>query len=65
MPDARIATFAVLAMLTGVGSWFRQGGRLGKRERVDHYTQLVMQCVGVAPTEPVRQTRAPQPGRHA
>jgi len=51
VPDARLATFAVLAMLTGVGSWFREGGRLGKRELVDHYTQLVMQCVGAAPAD--------------
>ena len=65
VPDPRIATFAVLAMLTGVGSWFREGGRLGKRELVDQYTQLVMQCVGAAPTVPVRRARAAQQGRHA
>lgn len=46
LPDARVATFAVLAMLTGVGSWFRESGRLGKRELIDVHTQLVMQCVG-------------------
>ena len=45
LPDARVATFAILAMLTGVGSWFREGGRLGKRELVDIYTRMVMQCV--------------------
>lgn len=46
VPDARIATFAVLAMLTGVGSWFRESGRLGKADLVAQYTRLVMQCVG-------------------
>ncbi len=46
LPDARIATFAVLAMLTGVGTWFNESGRLGKRELVDIYTQMVLQCVG-------------------
>jgi AcrR family transcriptional regulator len=45
LPDARVATFAILAMLTGVGTWFREGGRLGKRELVDIYTRMVMQCV--------------------
>lgn len=45
IPDARIATFAILAMLTGVGSWYRENGRVGKRELVDIYTRLVMQCV--------------------
>lgn len=46
LPDARVATFAVLAMLTGVGSWYRDAGRLGKRELIEIYTQMVMQCVG-------------------
>lgn len=46
LPDARIATFAVLAMLTGVGTWYREGGRLGKRELIDLYTRMVMQCAG-------------------
>ena len=46
LPDARIATFAILAMLTGVGTWYRDSGRLGKRELIDLYTRMVMQCVG-------------------
>jgi len=46
--DARVAAFAILAMLTGVGTWFREDGRIGKRELVAQYTQLVMQCVGAA-----------------
>lgn len=46
VPDARVATFAVLAMLTGVGSWYRETGRLGKRELIEIHTRLVMQCVG-------------------
>ncbi|RPH67717.1 MAG: TetR/AcrR family transcriptional regulator [Burkholderiales bacterium] len=54
LPDPRIATFAVLAMLTGVGTWFRENGRLGKRELIDQYTQLVMQCVGAASAKPAR-----------
>jgi len=46
LPDPRVATFAILAMLTGVGSWYRDGGRLGKRELIDVHTRMVMQCVG-------------------
>ena len=46
LPDARIATFAILAMLTGVGAWYREGGRRGKRELIDMYTRMVMQCAG-------------------
>ncbi|GAA4415145.1 TetR/AcrR family transcriptional regulator [Quisquiliibacterium transsilvanicum] len=48
LPDARIATFAILAMLTGVGAWYREGGRLGKRDLIDMYTRMVMQCAGAA-----------------
>jgi len=51
VPDVRVATFAVLAMLTGVGAWYRESGRLGKRELIDVHTQLVMQCVGAAPPD--------------
>ena len=60
--DARIATFAILAMLTGVGSWYRENGRVGKRELIDIYTRMVMQCVAAAdestpPTKAVRRGR--------
>ena len=51
VPDPRIATFAVLAMLTGVGSWFRENGRMGKQELIEQYTTLVMQCVGARQTD--------------
>lgn len=65
VPDARIASYAVLAMLTGVGSWYREGGRIGKRELVDQYTQLVMQCVGATHIGAARRARAAPPGRLA
>jgi AcrR family transcriptional regulator len=48
LPDARVATFAILAMLTGVGTWYRDSGRLGKRELIDLYTCLTLQCAGAA-----------------
>ena len=34
VPDARLATMALISMLTGVTTWYREGGRLS-RERVD------------------------------
>jgi AcrR family transcriptional regulator len=46
LPDARVATFAILAMLTGVGAWYKDAGRLGKRELIDLYTRMALQCVG-------------------
>jgi AcrR family transcriptional regulator len=51
LPDARIATFAILAMLTGVGTWYREGGRLDKHSLIDAYTRLTLQCAGAAAGE--------------
>ena len=58
LPDARVATFAILAMLTGVGSWYRDGGRLGKRELIDMHTRMVVQCVGLPP-DAVSEEKSP------
>ncbi len=45
IPDARLATMAVIAMLTGVTTWYREGGRLS-RERVEAiYWDLVRKAV--------------------
>lgn len=63
VPDPRIATFAVLAMLTGVGSWYREGGRLGRRELVEQYTQLALQCVGAVDTGSARRVVSAHEGR--
>jgi len=63
VPDPRIATFAVLAMLTGVGSWYREGGRLGRRELVEQYTQLAMQGVGAVDTGSARRAVSAHEGR--
>ena len=34
LPDTKLATLALIAMLTGVNTWYREGGRLS-RERVE------------------------------
>jgi AcrR family transcriptional regulator len=39
--DARVAAFGILAMLTGVCTWFRPGGRLTTEEVIAIYTKLV------------------------
>ncbi|MYZ46433.1 TetR/AcrR family transcriptional regulator [Propylenella binzhouense] len=41
VPDARVATFAILAMLTGLTVWYQEGGRLSKDELVACYSKLV------------------------
>ncbi|WP_114294317.1 TetR/AcrR family transcriptional regulator [Pseudosulfitobacter sp. DSM 107133] len=51
VPDPKIATLAVIAMLTGVNTWFRAGGRLRLDEVQDIYWDMVRRSVGgtVAP----------------
>ncbi len=45
LPDARVAAFGILAMLTGVGTWYREGGRIGLAELIELHTTMVLQCV--------------------
>lgn len=46
MADTKIVTLAIIAMLTGVNTWFRQGGRLSLEEVVDQYWDMVRKAVG-------------------
>lgn len=39
--DTKIATLAVIAMLTGVNTWFREGGRLSLNDVEAQYCQMV------------------------
>lgn len=45
MPDTKIATLAVIAMLTGVNTWFREGGRLSLDEVEKVYWDMVRKAV--------------------
>ncbi len=46
VPDNRLATMAIIAMLTGVNTWYQEGGRL-TRERVARiYWNMVRRAVG-------------------
>ncbi len=46
--DAKIATLAIIAMLTGVTTWFRSGGRLSLDEIEAQYWQLVCGALGAS-----------------
>ena len=46
--DAQIASFGVIAMLTGVNTWFRSGGRLRLDQVQDQYWQMVRNAVGAS-----------------
>lgn len=47
--DTKIATLAVIAMLTGVTTWFRTGGRLSLTAVQDQYWAMVHRLVGAPP----------------
>ena len=46
--DTKIVTLAIIAMLTGVNTWFRDGGRLSLDEVVTQYWDMVRKAVGAA-----------------
>jgi hypothetical protein len=43
--DTKIATLAVIAMLTGVNTWFRVGGRLTLDQVIAQYWDMVRKSV--------------------
>ena len=47
VPDPKIATMAVIAMLTGVNTWFREGGRLSLGEVEQIYWDMVRKSVAI------------------
>ncbi|MFC3528229.1 TetR/AcrR family transcriptional regulator [Paracoccus mangrovi] len=49
MPDTRLTTMALIAMLTGVASWYREGGRLDQDRVMAVYGDLVRGAVGACP----------------
>jgi AcrR family transcriptional regulator len=44
-PDTKIATLAIIAMLTGVTTWYREGGRLSRERVGDIYWDMVRRAV--------------------
>lgn len=46
VPDTKLAAFALIAMLTGVNTWFREGGRLSLDAVEEIYWQMVRKAVG-------------------
>lgn len=47
--DPTVATNAILAMLTGVTTWYRPGGRLSETEIEDSYAAMSLRMMGVLP----------------
>jgi AcrR family transcriptional regulator len=47
--DSRVTAYALLAMLTGVCTWYRPGGRLSKQELVALHTDLALDGLRTRP----------------
>src|SRR5260221_233012 len=47
--DIQVATFAILALLTGICTWYRPGGRLTKEAIVAAHEKLVLSSVAAGP----------------
>jgi len=45
LPDTKLATLALIAMLTGVNTWYRHGGRLGPDKVAAIYWDMVRKAV--------------------
>ena len=52
VPDVPVTAMAIIAMLTGITTWWQPGGRLGRDEIEDIYTALALQAVGAGGDEP-------------
>lgn len=46
VPDTRLATMALIAMLTGVTNWYREGGRLTRGRVAEIYADMALKAVG-------------------
>lgn len=45
LPDSKLATMALIAMLTGVNTWYREGGRLTRGKVEEIYWDMVRKSV--------------------
>lgn len=52
VPDTRLAAMALIAMLNGVTTWFREGGRLSRVQVEDLHAAMVLNAVGARPADP-------------
>ncbi|MEO0912064.1 MAG: TetR/AcrR family transcriptional regulator [Pseudomonadota bacterium] len=49
LSDPRVTTLALIAMLTGVNTWYRAGGRLSPERIEEVYREMARGLVGCAP----------------
>lgn len=46
LEEPHVSAMAILAMLTGVNTWYRSGGRLSQKKIEDIYADMVLRSVG-------------------
>ena len=49
--DPHVSAMAILAMITGVNTWYRSGGRLSQSKIRELYVAMVRGAVGLLPTQ--------------
>lgn len=49
LSDTRLTTMALIALLTGVTNWYKEGGRIAPAELQEIYVDLVRKAVGAGP----------------
>lgn len=47
--DPHVSAMAILAMLTGVNTWYRSGGRLSQKKIENMYASMVLKSQGIVP----------------
>jgi hypothetical protein len=45
--DPKVTTYAIIAMLTGVCTWYKPRGRLSQEQLIEVYRELVLRGVGL------------------
>jgi hypothetical protein len=50
--DVAVTAMALIAMLTGVTTWWQPGGRLGPRDLENLYADLALGAVGAGQVQP-------------
>jgi AcrR family transcriptional regulator len=59
--DVRVAASALIAMMSGVCTWYRAAGRLDVADLVVQYTRMVLGSVGVEPDAPIAAAPVKRP----
>ena len=49
--DTTVAAYGILAMLTGVCTWFKPSGRLSKEQVIEIYSDMVLKGLAWTPAQ--------------